>query len=302
MNRLKNDPIYLTFDIDNARISVTVSGGFFNLEKLPITTSSAHSHSVYEIHAVMSGAATVKTDLESFTLGVGECILLPPEVQHSGIRSDTPCLKSSFCFSFSELHGAKGSLYSRLCDSLGGLRTGRRIYDSKALFPALNRAFGELYAGGVFGEEKIKLILSLIILELAEECTEGGKGRREHSQKRELESDSLIYAVMEEYVTRSFNNGASLRELASHVHMSERNAARIFKRHFGTSFSEHVRRRRADTAKYLLLHTEMSLSDITTELGFSTYAGFFKFFTSVFGRTPSELRESSRENKKENQK
>ncbi|MBR2343755.1 MAG: AraC family transcriptional regulator [Clostridia bacterium] len=284
-----NKQLHLAFDIENAHFTVTMSHGFFNLDGKRSPSSTVHSHSSYEVHTILEGSATIQTDGGSYQLSEGESIILPPELLHKSMFIDDACIRTSFYFSFREIKGRDGRAYRALADAFGGLNGARHVQGSSVIGPYFKRIIESYRSGSVLGDTNTRLLFSLILTELAEFCLSNKRSDIPRQQKSG--DDTLLFAVIEEYLTQRFNHGASLAELAKLIHMSDRNTTRVFRRLFGTSFSEHIASRRAKTAKYLLGHTDMSLGDIASELGFATYSGFYSFFKEKTGVTPAKYRE-----------
>ena len=74
---------------------------------------------------------------------------------------------------------------------------------------------------------------------------------------------------------------------------SKSNFCKIFKKVVGESFHQALNRRRVDNAAGLLAVTDMSVSDISAEVGFSETKSFCRVFKSFFGVTPGQYRKSN---------
>ena len=290
MSTNENKQLRLAFDIENARITVTVSHGFFGLERRT-PTSTVHSHTAFEAHTVMEGETVMHTDGGDYKLSEGDSLILPPGLLHKSIVSDGAFIRTSFYFTFREIRTRSGDAFRTLSRAFGSLRGAIRVSDGGTVRSAFSRIFKESRSGGALSEARIRLLFSLIITDLADACLSEAHSEKDESANS-IDDGSLTQAVMEEYIAQKFNKGASLLELSSLIHMSERNTARIFKRYFGATFSEHISNMRLKSAKYLLANTDMSYSAVSAELGFSTYSGFYSFFKLKSGKTPAEYRHS----------
>ena len=65
---------------------------------------------------------------------------------------------------------------------------------------------------------------------------------------------------------------------------------RILIEKYGQTFREKLRDARLHQARLLLESTELSVSVIAGEVGYSSAAGFFSAFHKAFGVTPMEYR------------
>ncbi|MEE4247408.1 MAG: helix-turn-helix transcriptional regulator, partial [Kangiellaceae bacterium] len=84
-------------------------------------------------------------------------------------------------------------------------------------------------------------------------------------------------------------------ELADAVNMSRSNLLRKLKKQTGKSASQYIRKIRLDKAKELLEDSEMTISEISYEIGFSNSSYFIKCFREEFGFPPGESRKLTEE-------
>jgi AraC family transcriptional regulator len=84
-----------------------------------------------------------------------------------------------------------------------------------------------------------------------------------------------------------------LAEVAARVDVHPGHVARVFRRRFGVSLTDYVRRRRIDWACDRLVATRLPLSRIAMEAGFTDQAHFARVFKRVTGHTPREFRVAS---------
>ena len=68
---------------------------------------------------------------------------------------------------------------------------------------------------------------------------------------------------------------------------------RIFKKYMSCTITQYVNRRKLEHAKELLSNTDMSLSEITSQLNFESTSHFHSLFKKHYGITPSEYRKHS---------
>ena len=85
----------------------------------------------------------------------------------------------------------------------------------------------------------------------------------------------------------------SLSAIAADCGRHEIHLAREFRRFFGVSVGDHLRRLRTDHAAYLLRSSRLGLSEIALESGFSSHAHLCREFKRRMGATPSRYRAQS---------
>ena len=103
----------------------------------------------------------------------------------------------------------------------------------------------------------------------------------------QINTFSTFLKILEENFRRS--EGVSF--YASKMNMSERNLNLICKNNFQKSVSEIIETRKLVEAKNLLLHSDMSVSEIGFELGYNEKSYFTRVFHAKMGVTPSRFRE-----------
>jgi AraC family transcriptional regulator len=87
----------------------------------------------------------------------------------------------------------------------------------------------------------------------------------------------------------------SLTVLAAEVGIHPVHLARTFRRAFGCSLGEYVRRSRIERARQALLATDQSLASIALSVGFSDQAHFCRQFKAATGTTPGAYRAAGRQ-------
>jgi len=103
--------------------------------------------------------------------------------------------------------------------------------------------------------------------------------------------DTLKAIVSAEISNESFG----VSELAEATNMSRSNLLRKIKKLTGRSASQYIRQIRLGRAKELLEDTEMTVSEIAFEVGFSNASYFIKCFREEFGFPPGETRKQLEE-------
>jgi AraC family transcriptional regulator len=81
-----------------------------------------------------------------------------------------------------------------------------------------------------------------------------------------------------------------LGRLAAEIGAHPAHLARAFRRAYGETIGEYVRRRRVEEAEHALANAELSLADIAIAAGFSDQAHFTRVFRRHFGVSPGARR------------
>lgn len=78
--------------------------------------------------------------------------------------------------------------------------------------------------------------------------------------------------------------------LATIAHVSPAHFSRVFKTTFGETPHRYLQRRRIERASAMLRETSASISDISTAVGFGSFATFTRTFGLIMGETPTAHR------------
>ena len=96
------------------------------------------------------------------------------------------------------------------------------------------------------------------------------------------------------YIQKNIYSDIQADDIADFIGMSTNYVSQKFKQELGESISSYVKRAKIDEARSLLQYGDLSLTDISERLGFSSQS----FFTSVFrkqtGLTPRQFREQAK--------
>lgn len=108
---------------------------------------------------------------------------------------------------------------------------------------------------------------------------------------RRANEGNTIFNVIH-YVDLEFRNKLQLQELARKFHMNSAYLGQLFRKETGRSFSEYVNEKRIEEAKGLLKRTQLKISDIALQVGFSNTDYFIDKFKAVVGVVPSVYKNS----------
>jgi LacI family transcriptional regulator len=115
-----------------------------------------------------------------------------------------------------------------------------------------------------------------------------GVNVRESTQPRHLLDDRLTAAMR--YIQEHWAEPFGVSDLLEAVPASRRSLERLFQAHLGRSPAEEIRRVQINHIKWLLMEGRLSLSDIATRAGFSSFSNFATAFRREVGMTASAYR------------
>lgn len=95
------------------------------------------------------------------------------------------------------------------------------------------------------------------------------------------------------YISEHYKEITHLDDIAAQFYISTPHLCRIFKKHTGMTVSHYINHVKLQHGCELLVHTDMSITEIALECGFNSSMYFCKTFKSQIGCTPSEFREAT---------
>ena len=115
--------------------------------------------------------------------------------------------------------------------------------------------------------------------------------RQRHSQHIHVLLDSARADIQEHFM----EEGYGLNELAVHMNLSPSYLSALYKREFGQGIHEAIMANRIKRAKLLLIHTNRSISEVGTEVGYPNPGHFSANFRKHTGCSPTEYRNKNRD-------
>ena len=111
-------------------------------------------------------------------------------------------------------------------------------------------------------------------------------------EPRHLSNRRLLRA--RDAMDRYYADALDIEWLAKSLHVSRAHFIRSFKETFGETPHRYLQRRRLERAMALLRETELSITEICLEVGFSSLGSFSRTFREVLGESPREYRRRTR--------
>ena len=247
-----------------------------------------HWHQETELVYVEAGTLHLTIGEESFTGNAGGLFLVNGGQIHSMTfdRSETQYLTILFPISslqFLNLDGSRNFLLPLSEHKTGfvPVLTGTQVYDGvrEDIFRLVELHIRKptAYQLGVKA-----CLLDIVCRLYAGEMTVKTARKPEDATCREILT----------YLQDHFSTEVSLGAAAQRFHMSEKYFSRFFKRTFGLTFVDYVNHLRMERAAELLTTTDLPVTEIGLECGFSSASYFTKRFKARMGLTPRAYRQN----------
>lgn len=236
------------------------------------TSVSMHRHRCYELVYYVSGTGSTRLDDVEYRYEPNTYTLIPPGLLHDEKRSDQTDV---ICIGF--------SLASR---ELPSLQQG--LFQDSASSPILGMLLGmktELQEKHDYYAQKLNLRISEIVIDHLRSVTSGSSSGPE---------DNLLYTRT--YIDENFNQKIAVEDLADIAGYSYHHYRHLFKKKFGVSPIRYLLNKRLEKARSLLRYTDMPISAIAIQCGFSNDAQFCTLFKREIGETPRSFRQNGYSN------
>ncbi|MFY9177020.1 MAG: AraC family transcriptional regulator [Caldicoprobacterales bacterium] len=92
------------------------------------------------------------------------------------------------------------------------------------------------------------------------------------------------------FVEVNYDKGITVAEVANYLNLNPKYLARLFKQETGQTISEYISRLRIEKGLSLLNQTDLSIQEISSQIGFSDSRSFIRLFKKTFDMTPGEYR------------
>lgn len=92
------------------------------------------------------------------------------------------------------------------------------------------------------------------------------------------------------YIVSNLGEKLTIKTLSNKISISETSFKLRFKEYFGLSSKEYITNLRLETAKDLLLNTNLNIKEIILKVGIENYQTFYNLFISCYGLSPSKMR------------
>ena len=255
----------------------TAQAGAFALTETthdPLRALPRHCHEHANIAFVLSGSFTEIFDRRSFDCHPHDLIVKPPGERHAnrygaaGMRCIViEIAKSRLESDYAVLHAFERTEHIR-----GGPLTALAL-----------RAYREFR----LMDHASSLAIEGLLLEWIAEASRRRPMARERRTAPWLER-------AREYLHEEYVEGRSLATIASEIGVHPTHLAREFRKAFGCTVGEYVRKLKVEFACQLLVESDASLLEIACSAGFADHSHFTRTFRRLTGFTPGEYRRLTR--------
>ena len=242
-------------------------------------TSRTHHHTFFEWHFINRGYITYRIGERMLRVNEGEMILIQPGRTHAVVSAEESFSKISLAFSVEE-----GTV---LYDSL--------LAKSECISPIDEAVLACIHFVITEGERHSYYSKTLANARLLETiCLLADlPSYRAPRTEAELGHDERLFKA-KQYIDDNTDTFLTCAEVAAYCHISEKQLKRIFLKHEGCTLLAYIHQKKREKAEQMVGHSDLTLQEISEQLGFSSVAYFHRFFIEHIGMTPGDYRRARR--------
>lgn len=259
-----------------------------------------HTHNFFEILCLVDGSCSHYINGQQQYLSKGDILIMAPGTMHAIHAVDDDSLVINILIRSSTFNSAFLNTLTN--------KTILGDFFQKTLYHNKEHSYLLFHAGN---DENLFQILEFLY---REECSSKRYKNAVKNQIAELffslllrnhekevfipnptgENDDPDFVFLLKYMENNYQN-TSLKEMADFFHYSERHLIRLIQDYTGMSFSKNIQQIRLNNAMALLEDTNLPVSEISAQIGYSNVSHFRKLFTERFSMSPHDYRKAHRE-------
>lgn len=251
--------------------------------------STLHAHPCAEVFFITDGSGYLQVDDQSVPIDKNDMIIVNSNVEHTEISSETRPLEYIVmgvdgleAISSDDAGNVDGNGYSVIHFQTDG---DQLLFYLRCLLAEIE---GKQPGYNTVCQDLLEVVLMLLMR----------RSQFTVTFVPTVHKSSKECAVVRRYIESHFKENLTLDELAALAHVSKYYLSHAFSREYGTSPINYLLSCRIQESIYLLSETRMSLSQISSTLGFSSPSYFSQSFRRIQGMSPMEYRKQCK-NKEE---
>jgi AraC-like DNA-binding protein len=258
---------------------------------LDVCPKGGHEHNFFELVYIMSGTGTQIINKQQFTYGPGHMFLITPEDCHS---FEVATHTQFFFLKFNDIYIKKNPVLQenvqRLefilqnASHLPGCILKNQI--DKTLVKPMVEAINREYIGkDLYNKELIAQLVNTLIIIVARNIA---KFLPEQVNESTAEKAMDILQYIQEHIYEPEKISATA--ISGHFGISDSYLGRYFKRHTNETMQQYITRYKLRLIETRLLHSDLRMNEIATELGFTDESHLNRTFKKYKGMSPSAFR------------
>lgn len=252
-------------------------------------------HEHFEMVYMKKGSAVFEISRQPVPLEPNDIVIIKPQQEHKFIvKSESGCEFIVLSFRFvrkSDAGYAEASLEDFLnfvSNREAGAFIKLKVSQKNEIIVLLNSIVRERQSEDIGSD----FLSQLMVMELFVYISRALKMEWENSIKSRSPKIKQLIQVSVNYIHNHFERDLSLAEISKFVFLSPSYFTRAFKEEMGMSPISYLLKVRVDRAKELLSESDMKISEIALNIGFSNQQRFNEIFKKHTHMTPMQFRKA----------
>ena len=248
--------------------------------------SISHHHKEIEILTILDGNATFYIDSVSYDVEKGDLLIISPYSLHNAIITADKTF-SHYCLCFDS-----GLMYDKKLSS--DLENGDLFITP---FISHNNIFSETLTQNIINaylacqEKKPGWEFNAIgNISMFFGClTENNLISSPQTNKKN--KNFCMHVI--DYINKNYENNITSTDISTELFMNNSYFCRLFKKNFGCCFQNYLNVYRLEKSTIILKTTDLSVSEISQQIGFNSISYYSKLFKEIYCCSPSEYRKGN---------
>lgn len=234
--------------------------------------SPRHCNAEFELHIILNGNCNLEIEEHTLSLNSMQAIIIYPGQYHRpSINSES---LERFSLSFTLSQGlAMNHMNIPFC-----------------ITPELSQVCTSIYheynLNSAYCNEMIHALLSKLFILLLRDLHVTAN----NTLSNQTPADTQRIELIDIFFSRNFTLKGGEELLASMLHLSKRQLARVLQKYYGMGYNQKLISARMDHATWLLRTTQKQIGEIAELVGYSSEAAFYQVFRRHFNLTPKQYR------------
>ena len=247
-----------------------------------IWKSDRHNHAGHELHVILQGAYRLDVGGQTHIVREKEAVLIAPGQYHCLVPAAENIERLSVGFAVSG-----GTLPTELQKAIAGYFV---FPVTEEIISACRDVLAELSEYRNFS----RIMVEIQIARLLVCCFRLLSINYDAGPKPGICEDEMYTHRIDAFFERQLNENPYIEDLAADLFLTRGQVNRFLKEHYGVTFREKLVFARLDRAAWLLRHTDLTVGQVASQVGYTVSSSFYHVFRQHFGITPEQYRKENR--------
>lgn len=241
--------------------------------------SVPHTHNHMELFFIVSGKGQFQIQDQLYPVNINNLVIINPNVSHTEVSLNAQPLEYIVL-------GIEGIELATSQNSNGQFCILDHV-ESVEISSCLRNILREMELKNTGYEDVCQAYMEILVIRLMRNTALAVP-----TEPQTISANRQCAAVRR-YIDLHFKESLTLEQLAEEAHMNKYYLSHAFKREYGISPINYMISRRIEESKYLLAETDLSMSQISQLLGFSSLSYFSQVFRRTQSISPKEYRQGT---------